>query len=67
MKGTGPHQIQMSLDAGATIAVNDSSRKGSKVITDLTLKVDIWLRNRQQLAHDQYSPWTDWKKFTPRV
>ncbi len=67
MKGTGPHQIQMSMDAaGSTPLPVDPSKAGKKVIRNLTLKVDVWFRNRQIIGEDLYSDWTDWKKFTPR-
>ena len=66
MKGTGPHQIQISFDAGTTFQDIAASRTGKSIITDLTLKVDIWLRNRQLLAHAAVAVWGTWTKFTPR-
>ena len=66
MKGTGPHQIQISWDNGATFTNNDPSGKGEKVINGLVLNKDFWLRNRQILRKDQYGDWTDWKKFSIR-
>ena len=63
MKGTGPHQIQISWDKGDTNKDIDPSRKGEKVITALDVNTFFWLRNRQILPKDQYSEWTDWKKF----
>ena len=65
MKGTGPHEVEMSLDGGKTIIPLSSTRKGEKDIGGLTLLVTISLRNRQVLAHDKYSDWTNWLPFTP--
>ena len=65
MKGTGPHQIQKSIDNGVTILPIDPSSKGEKVIDGLTLLVKMWYRNRQILPHDKFGDWTDWKPFTP--
>ncbi len=63
MLGTGPHQIQISYDMGATYKDVDPSRTGEKVIEGLDVNKFFWLRNRQILAKDQYSEWTDWKKY----
>ncbi len=63
MKGTGPHQIQLSWDNGVTTEGLDPSGKGEKVINGLDVNKNFWLRNRQILPKDQYSDWTDWKKF----
>jgi hypothetical protein len=65
MKGTGPHQIQTSADHGVTTLPVDPSGKGEKVITGLTLLVNMWYRNRQILPGDTFSDWTDWKPFAP--
>ena len=63
MKGTGPHQIEISWDNGVTSSAVDPSGKGEKVINNLDLNKNFWLRNRQILPKDQFSDWTDWKKF----
>ncbi len=63
MKGTGPHQIQISWDNGTTSKDIDPSTKGYKTIEGLDVNKFFWLRNRQILPKDQYSDWTDWKKF----
>ena len=63
MKGTGPHQIQISWDNGTTSKDIDPSAKGYKTIEGLDVNKFFWLRNRQILPKDQYSDWTDWKKF----
>ena len=64
MKGTGPHQSQISWDNGDTFKDNDPSNKGEKVLSGLELNKFFWLRNRQILPKDQYSEWTDWKKYS---
>jgi hypothetical protein len=66
MKGTGPHQSQISWDNGVTTADNNPSTKGEIVINGLEVNKDFWLRNRQVLTKNQFSDWTDWKKFSIR-
>ncbi len=66
MLGKGPHQLQISYDAGATREGLDPSRSGKTTLTGLIPNKNFWLRNRQMLTKGRYSEWTQWQKYSIR-